>query len=387
MNKPGAIIAGGTYSSLGVARNLGQHGISVYVIDSEICLAQFSKYVHNFHHCPPEGDDALLVEFILSLSNNKDITGSVLFASTDEQVRVFSQYRDRLAEKYLVSVPEWEITRYFYDKRLTSFLANQQNIPSPETITVGCYQDIKFNNLDYPVVIKPAITPHLVKKTKKKGYRANNLDELKIIYQRVSEIMHPEEILIQEFIPGGTENLYSYFGFFKEGKPLSGYSARRLRQHPMELGKASTYAVSVNLPELEKMSTQLLTGIRYSGLAEVEFMFDPKHSRFELLEVNPRIWGWHTLAIHAGVDLPYLAYADMTNEPYALANYAEGSKWMHLVTDVPSVVLELLRGRLKISEYLRSIKGCKDAVFSIEDPLPFIMELLLIPYFGIKKGF
>lgn len=387
MSKPGAIIAGATFSSLGVARNLGQHGIPVFVIDCEIGIAQFSKYTQSSFRCPSESDEVRLVEFILSLANIKGIAGSVLFASSDEQVRIFSQYRSTLAEKYIVSLPEWEITRYLYDKRLTCVLAKQLEIPIPETLTIKCIEEISQLDLNYPLVIKPAITPHLVSKTKKKGYRANNPDELRSYYQQVSRIMDSEEILIQEFIPGGVQNLYSYFGYFREGKPLSGYSARRLRQHPMELGKASTYAVSINLPELEVMATKLLSGIGYTGIAEVEFMYDPKHSRFELLEVNPRIWGWHTLAIHAGNDLPYIAYADMTKEPFNVGAYTEGARWMHLVTDLPTAALDLFQGRMKIGDYIRSVSGCKDAVFSLDDPLPFVMELLMIPYLIIKKGF
>jgi len=387
MTKPGAIIAGGSFSSLGVARNLGQHGIPVSVFDSEMCLAQFSKYTRNFFRSPPEGEDSRLVDFLLSLSNNKDIAGSVLFVSTDEQVRIVSQHHCQLAEKYIVSIPEWETTRYLYDKRLTTVLAKKQQIPIPETVTVGDAQDLHSLNLSFPLIIKPAITPHLVSKTKKKGYRANNPDELKALYQRVARIMDPQEILIQEFIPGGARNLYSYFGYFKEGRPVSGYSARRLRQHPRELGKASTYAVSVHIPELEAMATDLLTGIGYTGIAEVEFMFNPNHARFELLEVNPRIWGWITLAIHAGIDLPYLAYADLTQEPYRLGKYTEGAKWMHMVTDIPVVSIELLHGRLNLGDYLRSIMGCHDAVFNLADPLPFVMELLMIPYLIKRRGF
>ncbi len=85
---------------------------------------------------------------------------------------------------------------------------------------------------------------------------------------------------------------------------------------------------TVNIPELETLATGFLQSIGYSGLAEVEFMYDPKHARFELLEVNPRIWGWHTIAIRAGVDLPYLVYADAVGEEIAPGPFREGVKWV-----------------------------------------------------------
>ncbi len=387
IKRPGALIAGGHYASLGAARNLGRHGIPVFSLDSEPCITSYSKYIQRFFNCPAETDDARLVSFINKLSVRKEIRGSVLFASTDEQVRIFSQNRDQLSENYIVSVPPWEITRHLYDKRLTHALASERKIPIPETITLKSPGDLHLVDMEYPLVVKPAITTHLVSKTKKKAYRANSFSELSAVYQNMAGIMDPGEIIIQSLIPGGASNLYSYFGYFKEGFPLTGYAARRLRQHPMEFGKASTYAVSTDLPELECLSTRLLSNLGYTGLAEVEFMYNPLHSRFEFLEVNPRLWGWHTLSIEAGVDLPYFAYADMVGEPYVSGKFTEGVKWIHLATDLPTALLEIIRGNLSIGDYLGSVKGSRDAVFCTDDPLPFLMELCLIPYLAVRRGF
>jgi D-aspartate ligase len=386
-NRPGALIAGGHYASLGAARNLGQHGVPVFVVDSEVCITRYSKYIKEFFRCPSEKDDSSFVEFFIQLSSRSDIAGSVLFASTDEQVRIFSQNRQRLSEHYIVPLPEWDITQYLYDKRLTRDLALRRQIPIPETVTVNCVQDISLLELNYPLVLKPAITSHLVAKTKKKAYRANTPEELITLYNQIANIMDPKEIVIQELIPGGPKNLYSYFGYFKEGRPIIGYSAKRLRQHPMEFGKASTFAVSTCIPELEILATRLLTEIGYTGMAEVEFMYNPNHSRFEFLEVNPRIWGWHTLSIAAGVDLPYFVYTNMLGEPCISGQFTEGVKWTHFATDLPTAFIEILHGHLSIRDYFRSIRGSRDAVFCNDDPIPFLMELLLVPYLAIRRGF
>jgi len=47
-----------------------------------------------------------------------------------------------------------------------------------------------------------------------------------------------------------------------------------------------------------------------------------------------------------------------------------------------------LAGRLDWRDYLRSLKNFHvEAVFNREDPLPGLMELLLIPYLSLKRGF
>lgn len=315
--------------------------------------------------------------------------GWVLFPSTDDSVRILAQHRERLSEHYLVTVPPWETVQFLYDKRLTRRLAEEREVPIPKTHTPRDVDDLISLKLDFPLVLKPAVSKHFMAATKKKAYRANNKEELVSLYKKTAGIMDPSEILIQELIPGRAESLYSFVGFFKDGVPIAGLSARRLRQHPMEFGRASTYVEAVNLPELERLATQLLTGIAFSGLAEVEFMYDRKDGRFELLEVNPRIWGWHTIAIRAGLDLPYLTYAYAIGEKVPVGSAREGVRWVRLVTDSPTVISEILSGRLTMRQYLASMSGdIEFAVLSFSDPLPFIADLFLAPYnYLSNRGF
>jgi predicted ATP-grasp superfamily ATP-dependent carboligase len=215
------------------------------------------------------------------------------------------------------------------------------------------------------------------------------MQELIDLYGYMAGVIDASEILIQELIPGRAENLYSFVGFFKEGVPVAGLSARRPRQHPMEFGRASTFVETVEIPELEELATRLLMGIAYTGLAEVEFMYDHQDRRFELLEVNPRIWGWHTIAIRAGLDLPYMAYADALGQALAVGPVCKDIKWVRLVTDVPTAFSEMLSRRLAVRDYLASMSGATTlAVLSLSDPLPFAADLFLGPYNYIKnRGF
>jgi D-aspartate ligase len=191
-------------------------------------------------------------------------------------------------------------------------------------------------------------------------------------------IIEPSEILVQEFIPGGPGNLYSLCPFFKDGKVIAAITARRARQHPMDFGHATTYAELVNIPQLHVIAERFLSLIGYYGIAEVEFMMDPRDGSFRLIEVNPRVWGWHALAIYAGLDLPYMLYKDMLGEPIEMPFALRDVKWIRLLTDIPTVTLAIAKGRMKISDYVKTMKGPKrDAVLSLKDPLPFIAELLM----------
>jgi len=384
---PGAVIVGGSFHSLGAARNLAKHGVPVHILDSGACVAQFSRSVKRFLKCPSVDDEAGFVRFLVQHAAERNTEGWVLFPSNDEHVRILAQHRERLSEHYLVTTPPWDVVKFLYDKGLTHRLAQERGVPVPETYNPDTADDLVSLKLDFPVVLKPAISKRFMSATRKKAYRANDMQELINLYGRMAGIIDPSEILIQELIPGRAENLFSFVGFFKDGVPVAGLSARRPRQHPMEFGRASTHVESVDLPELEMLATQFLKGIAFSGLAEVEFMYDQKDARFELLEVNPRIWGWHTIAIHAGLDLPYLAYADAMGQEVAVGPLREGVKWVRLVTDIPTAIPEILSGRLAMRQYLASMSGdIGFAVLSLNDPLPFIADLFLGPYNYLKSG-
>lgn len=384
--KPGALIVGGSFTSLGAARNLAKHGIPVFVIDNEICIAQFSRHIEHFFKYPVFQDDLSFVQYLLRLAEEWDIKNWVLFPTTDNYVRVLAQQYDVLSSHYTVTTPAWDIVKYFYDKRLTDQLARQQHVLTPKTRCLAFLEDITSLDLEFPVVLKPATTTKFKAATKKKAFRANNIEETIEIFQMMSKIIDPNEIIIQEFVPGRGKNLYSFFGYFKNGLPVVGMTARRPRQHSLEFG-TSTYVELINVPELRILSERLMCATKYTGMAEIEFMFNEKSFTYELIEVNPRIWGFHTIAIRAGVDLPYLAYADMLGEPIQLTPPRENVKWIRLTTDILTAAIEIWNGRLPVTEYLRTVWGSKDAVFSISDPLPFLMDILLVPYYAKRRGF
>ncbi len=392
-DRPPALVAGGHFHSLGAVRNLARQGVPVYVVDHDLCVSQFSRDVRRFRRCSSMHDGESLVSCLLQLADGWaaqdgwDQDRCVLFPSDDECVRIFAQERERLSGRYLVTTPPWETVRYLYDKRLTHRLAVERDIPVPATYNPQSAEELDALPIEFPVVVKPAITMHLTSVTKKKAYRANDRQELAEHYRLMSAIMDPAEILVQELIPGRAEILYSYVGFFVDGEPVAGLTARRPRQHPMEFGRASTYVETVEEPELRPMATRFLKGIGYTGLAEVEFMYDRKHERFELIEVNPRIWGWHTIAVRAGLDLPYMAYAHALGEPLLSAEPRSEVKWVRLVTDVPTAVEEILKRRLSLRQYLGTMRGdIGEAVFTMRDPLPFLADVLLVPYYTKKRG-
>ena len=386
--KIGVVITGGDFQALGAIRTLGRKGIPVTVLDKDLCISKYSKFVKKCIKAPSLSDENTYKDFLIHIAEKENIKGSVLFPNSDEAVCIISKHKKILEKYYSIPTPTWDVIKNVYIKKNTYRIAGENGIPVPKTYSPESIERLIDLDLDFPLVIKPSIRDYFYNKTKIKAFRINTKEELIKTYKFVSEIIDPSEILIQEFIAGGPKHLYSFCPFFKDGEIITSIMARRSRQHPMDFGHASTYAELVDIAEMREHAEKFLNLIGYYGIGEVEFMYDPKDGSYKLIELNPRIWGWHSLAIAAGVDLPYLLYKDVTGEKIEPPTKLRNVKWVRLVTDLPTVITEILKGKMKLSDYINSMKGEKEfAVFCKNDPIPFFVEIAMIPYLWIKRGF
>ncbi|RJQ51027.1 MAG: ATP-grasp domain-containing protein [Actinobacteria bacterium] len=387
---PGALVIGGDFQGLGVLQSLARHGVRTLLIDNELSIGRFSRYKGKMRACPSVRDEKGFVSFLTALASEESLRGWVVYPNNDETVRVLSRHKDELESVYTVPVGPWDRVKHIYDKRLTYGLAERVGVAIPVTRYPLNSDALAGIDLEFPVIVKPAIRDHFYARTKCKAVKAETKDELARAYEWASGIVPPSEVMVQELIPAGTSGLFSLGALFKEGRLLAKVVARRLRQHPVDFGHATTYALTVDIPELEELGARVLAAAGYYGLAEVEFMRDPRDDKFKLLEINARVWGWHTLGRAAGIDLPYLLYLDAAGMRVPpMEQPGQGVKWLRPITDVPTAMGEIMRGRMGAAEYLGTLRGCRELAppLCLDDPLPFLMEFVIAPYLWKKRGF
>ena len=384
-NSPGVIVIGDHVQALGIIRSLGRHGIPVYLLhDKNLCIGRFSRYTKRFIKIPNSNNEQEFVDFMTKLANKEQLEGWILMPTNDAWVYVLSRHKETLEDYYKVTTPSWDIVKFAYDKKRTYQIAEKIGIPIPKTFYPENLDAVHIlsSEVEFPVIIKPAIIDHFYKKAKAKVFKVNTKEELIQAYIKASHIIDASEIMVQEIIPGGPDLLYSFCTFFKNGQVMGTCMGKRSRQRPMDFGSASTFVESVYISELVELGTCLLKALNYYGLSEVEFKKDIRDDKFKLLEINARTWLWHSLAIRCGVDFPYLLYKDMIGEHVEpITSFKENVKFIHFYTDLGVVINEVLKGKMAFKDYFISLKGEKDfAVFSLVDPLPFIAETLMLPY-------
>jgi len=382
----GAVVIGGEHPGLGIARSLGRRGIPVCVIDDQYSVSQFSKYVTRVVRVRDLRDEQKTVENVIEVGQRYGLKGWVLFPTRDETVAAFSHHRDRLAECFRVTTARWETVRWAWDKKNTYDRAAELGIPVPQTYNPRTESDLAELYGRLPLALKPAVKENFFYATGAKAWRAETPLQLNDLFRRASLQIRPEEILIQEIIPGDGQRQYSYCAFFRDGKAQSTLVARRMRQHPREFGRAATYVETIEHPEVEELSERFLKAIDYYGLVEVEFKHDPRDGQFKLLDVNARTWGFHSIGGPAGVDFPYLLYADQVGTKVERYRARAGVGWLRMVTDLPTAALDLWDRELDLRSYWRSIRRTRaESVFCLRDPLPSVAEILMLPYLVAKK--
>jgi D-aspartate ligase len=384
----GGIVIGGDYQGLGIVRSLGRHGVPVCVIDDEPSIARYSRYTTISKLVPSLLNASDTVEILLDAGRKHGLDGWVLYPTRDELVAALSQYREELARVFRVPTPAWDTVKWLWDKRNTYRMAEKVGIPTPRTWYPKSIEELDQVEGHFPVALKPAIKEHFIYATKSKAWRADNLTQLRQLVTRALQHIPIEEIMIQDLIPGDGKCQYAFCSFFKDGKSIAQITACRRRQHPLEFGRSSTYAETVELPILEEYSKCFLRAIKYYGLVEVEFKYDPRDGQYRLLDVNGRTWGYHTIGRPAGIDFPYLLFADQMGESVESCIGKSGVRWVRLLTDLPTGTLGILKGQLGARAYLKTLREYdEEAVFSWEDPLPGLMEMALIPYLSVTRGF
>lgn len=384
----GGVVIGGDYQGLGIIRSLGRRGIPVCVVDDEHSIGRFSRYTTHAVKVDDLRDERATVETLLGIGRRLGLHGWVLYPTREETVAALSRHRSVLAEVFRVPTPDWSVVRWAWDKRNTYELAGRLGIGVPRTWYPRDVHDLTAIDGDPPWVVKPAIKEDFLHATKAKAWRADSTADLMARFEEAAHLVGPGEVMIQEMIPGDGRQQFACCAFVREGEPVATMVVRRRRQHPREFGRASTFVETIELPLLEQLSARILGAIGYTGLAELEYKLDPRSGEFKLLDFNARTWGYHSLGFAAGVDFPYLQFADQIGEPVRRCRARVGTRWIRLVTDLPIGLAEIYHRRLPARSYLRSVTGAQVAsVFAREDPVPAIAEVALLPYLAVVRGF
>ncbi len=249
----------------------------------------------------------------------------------------------------------------------------------------------RVGSFRYPVIVKPALSHIGVKRMGAKALPCATAAELTAALERTRDL----DVLVQEFVPGADDQLYTC-GVFRGAAQTLVFTGRKLKQHPPVLG-ISRLSEAVEVPEIVAGSVRLLDELGYQGVAQVEYKRDGRDGVYRLMEVNVRPWTWIGLAEACGVNLPLAAHewalaggeggGSQERAPGEGSEGGGGSReragapalvqregrWIWLLPEAVYTLRDLGSGRWPDARQWRGLRA--EAFFSRDDPWPFFSAL------------
>jgi predicted ATP-grasp superfamily ATP-dependent carboligase len=373
MNKPSLVILGNSVQGLGTIRSAELLDLPVYVLhDVHFCSTRFSRYTTKYIKLPKNtiknladsSSNNFLVNKLLSLPIGYP---SPLFGINEDIINFFSDNRNALSKKYFI--PENKLD-YIFDKY-------EFNKLSPEGNRIETYlsSEIKLENFsNNNFLIKSRRGNKLRNHTGKKAISINALDSTH--KEIIEKYFNPEELIVQKIIETSLP-VKSSCAFSVEGEILGLFQYEKVRQHPDQFG-TGTYLKSIYEPELKTLSGDILQKLKYTGISEIEFIYDENDKNYKTLEMNPRTWKSINFATKCGQNLVEKYIKFILNQAFDKSlKYQTEKYWVDLFTDLPQMFREK-----RIFSYSRS--GLFEGTWDKKDPLPFLTNIMFAPLILMK---
>jgi len=378
---PAAIVFNCHITGLAVARSLGLRGVPVIGLDrDENGYGLHSRYTTVAGRCPyPLDDERAFVDLLMEIGaalNQK----AVLFPCLDEWVFAVARHASELSEYFVLPFSDIDTVERILDKNLLYRKCVERGIPIPRTYYIGEQAPEQIaSEISYPCIVKPALQREFTNEFGEKVLRSDNREEFLALCKRAGH--HP--LLAQEIVGAGVDSFFSLCSYIgRDGEVKGAFVGRKLEQYPPDFGTACLVD-SRYVAEIVERGVDILNQFGYHGISEVEFIYDDRSGDYKLLDINTRVWKWIGLPINAGIDLPWLAYADAVfGKVDAAPGQRDGLRWVYLKDYIAlrrqtPGVQETTLTRQEWRDLISSAENAQivDAVFSNDDPEPFVQMI------------
>jgi predicted ATP-grasp superfamily ATP-dependent carboligase len=372
--RPATVVIGDHTQGLGIVRSAAAARGEIWVVnDTRVSLARFSRHLTGYRRIPsgslsqldrPEIAEAL-VRTLLELPIDYP---SLLCGVNEDIISFIHRYRRNLGAHYAVpNVP--------FDAIVDKYALNAL-VPERARIHTRLCSACDLDGIEMP-------ERFIVKGRKGNAFRrisgckAIPLDRMSPQLRRhVFDQISADQVLLQELIETDRP-IASICSFSIDGRPSATFAYEKLREHPPRFG-TGTYLRSIDGGPLEPLARELLHRLNFTGISEIEFVFDPHDRLYKIVEMNPRTWKSIHFATRCGQNLveQYLTYLS-GRSPASAAPHAIDRYWVDLATDIPQVLR-----RAAFPPYRGRFAEC---TWDAKDPWPAVALWTLFPIMALES--
>ena len=379
IRKPVAFVLGLNVNGSGILRSLARKEIRVVGFYSNSAeLGRHSKYGAAVY-IDPTRIEADFASMLIDVRSDYD-QRPVLFSASDEFTLLLAKHREQLSEHFEYHWVSIECLSGVIEKSRMSTISRKAGVLSPRTYVTERDEDVvrSASDFQFPCIVKPTRSFNTAFPAGKKCCVINSPEDLIDLYKKNPNLRG--STIWQEIIEGDDDQVFQCTVLMrKSGEMGAACTVRKLRQSPPWFGNMCFGRSEVDVGLIPE-SAKLLNYLQYRGLASLEFKCSRKDSRWYFIEMNPRLPWYSSLFVASGVNLPYLAYADLTKDPeYADENIKQKPHvhWISFAADLNSFLGRRSREALSLWKWLRSVAKARSfAWMDWRDPIPFALATL-----------
>jgi len=309
------IIFGGYVNGYSIARTIYEtYGIRSHIFDYVKRFSSRSKIVSYHMTSNPTKETTKFLDEMRRFAETMKDKENIIFVTNDEWLIPLAKHRSDLEKYFTYTFSNWEVIEQLTIKKNLYQLCGTLEIPYPRTKVIDEYNIGMIDELQCPLLVKPSSVVNYMAITKEKRNNVfSNHAEAKNFLKKSFE-NYKDLFIVQEYIPGGPENLYTATTYSNKNGFLKGISiGRKLSQNPPEAGTITSGYVEY-VYEIEQLTKKLLRETGYYGIANTEYKYDRRDGTYKMIEVNPRPGMWNYSSLKSGVNLFYLLIEDLHSQ-------------------------------------------------------------------------
>ena len=206
-------------------------------------------------------------------------------------------------------------------------------------------------------------------------------------YREACRIVAPERDHRPGGVPAAATARSAYCAFFKDGRPVASMTARRRDSiRPTSAGRARSSRRSTSRSSRSRRG-RFLDEIELLRPRRARVQARPARRRLQAARRQRQHVGVPPLGPAAGVDFPYLLFRDQVGLPVAEAKARSGVRWSGWppTCRTPSATWPPSRS-VPGTTFARFAASTPRPCSPLRDPLPGLYEVALLPYLAVRRG-
>lgn len=302
-----AVVLGGSVNGYSVTRSLNEtYDIKSIIIDYKKHFT-FHSDISDYIYVPdPKTNQDTFIKRLYELDEMYGGYDKTIFATSDDFLIPLLKNRDALEKHYIFPFSNWGVINKLIIKDRLYDMCDKLDIKYPRTQKIVKIKNLDLEEIKFPALVKPVnVTDFSIffKGEKKNNIFHNKEKLLRYLKEKLTIKEFKTGFIVQDYIEGGTENLYTITTYTDKNFDIKGASiGHKLTQHPPDAGTIRSGYVTWK-DGLFEQTQKLFKEVEFYGVANTEYKLDPKTGEFYMMEVNPRPGFWNYSAYATGVDL------------------------------------------------------------------------------------